>query len=713
MRRFITILGGVLIAAVLYVPILHAETAITKRATKGAPLTWTEMDGNFENLRSTLDGLSASTTQAILAVQQAQQGGTYGYQTKTAMDADLAHSAGTLAIVTNDATTDNNTYWIKLGASGTGSWQKSAMPPTLPLVDGRRYADFPTAVAAQGSTPGTLLISTALPCASDVAVPATLRLEFTAAGSIGGACTVTGLEQADPRWFGAVLDNPAADSTVAIQRAIDAAPRIVSPSGTYYVSGRLVILNRSGFTADLPGVTFAQTVATQPVWHVSGSSNVLLANFAIQGLIDSADVTTAEAGIRVDPNLSGTSAANSNIRIDGVTFAGNASNAIYLGRNNTTYGDQRNIKVVNCSMKGGLSFMLAANPYDLTVDNITIVHRNTAVTGSSMCQDEDISIWAFTSNGIDAANISVSNINIDGAGTSTNTCTGRPKIAAVAEAGYGITNIVFNNIVIRDNIGQFTPGGGTHGASVYATDLNADRVHIKNAQFANISTFNSPGIFIEARNLNFSNISLDTFPVVTGFSGYGRAIDSAQAASTAGCIFSNVSISNWSAQAAGQPILYTAESGVIFNGLRVTNSTGSIWAADKSIYNSLIIDNVTDATYGAFYLGGGAKSITVSNSIFKNITGVAIKQVTANPVTGMTMANLVFSGNGTNTDLGTGNNNIWGVTGINPQIPSTAWNGPHMVMYAYHLWVDASGRLRIKSSAPTSDTDGTIVGSQS
>lgn len=31
----------------------------------------------------------------------------------------------------------------------------------------------------------------------------------------------------------------------------------------------------------------------------------------------------------------------------------------------------------------------------------------------------------------------------------------------------------------------------------------------------------------------------------------------------------------------------------------------------------------------------------------------------------------------------------------------------------YHLWVDNSGRLRIKSSAPTSDTDGTVVGTQS
>lgn len=39
--------------------------------------------------------------------------------------------------------------------------------------------------------------------------------------------------------------------------------------------------------------------------------------------------------------------------------------------------------------------------------------------------------------------------------------------------------------------------------------------------------------------------------------------------------------------------------------------------------------------------------------------------------------------------------------------------GNTMVLGGYHLWVDATGDLRIKSSAPTSDTDGAIVGTQS
>jgi len=41
-----------------------------------------------------------------------------------------------------------------------------------------------------------------------------------------------------------------------------------------------------------------------------------------------------------------------------------------------------------------------------------------------------------------------------------------------------------------------------------------------------------------------------------------------------------------------------------------------------------------------------------------------------------------------------------------------AYNGPHLVLGAYHLWVSSGGKLYVKSGAPTTDTDGTIVGTQ-
>ena len=40
------------------------------------------------------------------------------------------------------------------------------------------------------------------------------------------------------------------------------------------------------------------------------------------------------------------------------------------------------------------------------------------------------------------------------------------------------------------------------------------------------------------------------------------------------------------------------------------------------------------------------------------------------------------------------------------------WDGPHPVLGATHIWVDATGDLRIKSSTPLSDNDGTVIGTQ-
>ena len=52
----------------------------------------------------------------------------------------------------------------------------------------------------------------------------------------------------------------------------------------------------------------------------------------------------------------------------------------------------------------------------------------------------------------------------------------------------------------------------------------------------------------------------------------------------------------------------------------------------------------------------------------------------------------------------------------NVQIKTTlgggTWNTSHLELGIYHLWVDSTGRLRIKNSAPTSDTDGTVIGTQ-
>jgi len=61
---------------------------------------------------------------------------------------------------------------------------------------------------------------------------------------------------------------------------------------------------------------------------------------------------------------------------------------------------------------------------------------------------------------------------------------------------------------------------------------------------------------------------------------------------------------------------------------------------------------------------------------------------------------------------GSGGTSVTG-GGFGVTIGDGTWNSDPLKLGSNYLWVDSTGDLRIKSSAPTSDTDGTIVGTQS
>jgi len=48
----------------------------------------------------------------------------------------------------------------------------------------------------------------------------------------------------------------------------------------------------------------------------------------------------------------------------------------------------------------------------------------------------------------------------------------------------------------------------------------------------------------------------------------------------------------------------------------------------------------------------------------------------------------------------------------NLKLRDGTWNTGHLMLGNYHIWVDSAGNLRIKDGAPTSDTDGVVVGTQ-
>lgn len=121
-----------------------------------------------------------------------------------------------------------------------------------------------------------------------------------------------------------------------------------------------------------------------------------------------------------------------------------------------------------------------------------------------------------------------------------------------------------------------------------------------------------------------------------------------------------------------------------------------VWVADRGDGNpeTYILDTVGDpGTYSvAFAFLGGEWT---DGGTFIYPTDGDTKQV----VVGKTSAP---SGAGAIMEVANGHLQV-----------GSAWNGAHFMMGSYHLWVDAAGRPRIKSSAPTSDTDGVIIGTQS
>lgn len=94
-------------------------------------------------------------TKEINTIAAAQSGGTVGFLTKAAMDADLSHAENTIALVTNDPDNANNGNYIKLGASGEGSWQKAVgtlyVDDNLPVFSTTYNEDGTVATITEGA----------------------------------------------------------------------------------------------------------------------------------------------------------------------------------------------------------------------------------------------------------------------------------------------------------------------------------------------------------------------------------------------------------------------------------------------------------------------------------------------------------------------------------------------------------------------------------
>ncbi|NIF80130.1 hypothetical protein F3J20_22510 [Paraburkholderia sp. Cy-641] len=115
---------------------------------------------------------------------------------------------------------------------------------------------------------------------------------------------------------------------------------------------------------------------------------------------------------------------------------------------------------------------------------------------------------------------------------------------------------------------------------------------------------------------------------------------------------------------------------------------------------------------------GNAAAVTFNDTAFLNFNRSSTAALTRITWQTASVTQWFLDNTGTNGDLRLTMNgkaasiSFSGANGI-PQIGDGVWNSLPMRLGGYYLWIDSSGRLRIKNGSPSSDTDGAVVGAQS
>lgn len=332
-------------------------------------------------------------------------------------------------------------------------------------------------------------------------------------------------------------------------------------------------------------------------------------------------------------------------------------------------------------------------------------------------------------------NVSIKLINGVGLDIGENNYSTRYKNVISSSLDVGLSIVSKNNQHISFQGCQFS--GGNDGA-IIGTDSATDA--LRNTYFSNCEFYATEGnvlkIYNTLYNINFQNCWFEKISAGT-LTDYLIVLGSASSTAK-GVIFSSVFFQSNSK--CEYVFHWSGAAGIIFSDLIITiaSLTGFIQATGA---------NVTEAS--SIMLSGGAiaasaavtgKTIsqlfrlwngdsTLANSQFKTMLYV---DPDGQPAAGgnavvvkskrnsedyerfrLSETGVYYGGGAVATDVSLVRSAAarWGVVGDFNL--AGAFDSGRLMLGAYYLWVDATGDLRIKSGAPTSDTDGTIVGTQS
>jgi hypothetical protein len=483
--------------------------------------------------------------------------------------------------------------------------------------------------------------------------------------------------------FGAVGDG-STDDTAAIQAALTAAERVYFPTPTvsYLITSINIPANRTLVT-DGVSTKFQQktgTAAGTRVFYVMGP-NVTIGDMTVQGNI-ATDTDEQNHAIMISSGTAGTNLYN--IRVGNIRGVDIRGDVVYIGQvlaSGTTTGvsvasaDGNNILRNVVSIVGGSNIEIgqvtgpAVGYMHLDIEPDGTYTGNAVNVRVGQVTGRHIGVVVNTPSGdlVFSENIQFGEVNLDPAFATQSTPAYSPgaTIASRAVLLRSAKDISIGTLKVNgyDGSAIWKEGGGVSNISLV----------IGQAFFSDCNKVdgNTYG-YVMCNNVTFGYLNVDT-PLVT--SVQQRVLQGDDCVVNSG-VFS----------LGASAVLIRSQNNVV-----VRNSTIAFKAGATLAYVALGSTNsqIKNCTVtGAEYLAGFVTGIDVENST-----------VTASIATLNTTTEAVYKNSTINGQY------YAFATGNRVYTEAIAFGG-------YFLWVDATGDLRIKSGAPTSDTDGTVVGTQ-
>lgn len=555
------------------------------------------------------------------------------------------------------------------------------------------------------------------------------------------------------------------DDTTAIQAAIDAGNNIYFPYGTYKfanitkTSGSIYI---DGGNSKFDTIPYSDT-ASKNFFEFSNCTNVVLKNFTLDGG-KGTDTSIISASTNYDDAVTLTSCTNvhlNNVTITGWSSGssgGSDSAAVFFSSCGDVLAENCNLKYISkegflCKTGNG-----KARFFDNYCTNV----------GYSPFGAEDLSGLEIKRNrtletGVNSNNVSLisirrtNNVIIDSNYCNTHGNTfvteydstyGAPGIVPQNDAtnttleNWYISNNVFNKMRYMYLDGAFTsPKNNFNIVNNSLTKIYEGIANVVNP-LVTAGSFEIGKIYkiITVGTTDFTLIgSADNNPgTVFTATGEGTGTGTARAGSSTQCTNFNVKSNSIKDVRRGVKLTFTdgvditisnnnfnscqgsavdftgdstgaTETRLIFDGNSAFNSAVTLSAPAFKLLNlgnSIVQNNIAvDGTNVTYYF-----EITdrLPYVIIQNNTARGTSSSDPISLSGFSFSNRIMRMNigygrsvlGTSQPSG---GNTWDETDADGQLLSFG---------SYRLWVDSTGKLRIKSGGPTSDTDGTVVGTQ-